>query len=220
MITGGFGEKRKNIPVPCGDATLEGYLAIPPNAPGLVLFSHGSGSSRHNRHNQFLAEAINQAGLGTLLFDLLTAEEEFEDIESYAFRFDIHLLARRLTKVTGWVAEYLPQYRIAYCGSGTGGGAALTAAADLGNEIGAIVLRDGRPDLAGRALSRVTAPTLLIVGEEDESLLTVNQTALTRLSCQKSLSIMARAMNLTEQSESRAEIGRLTSQWFRHYLYS
>src|SRR5437763_4187166 len=150
--------------IPAGRAVLSGNLTIPENAMALILFAHGSGSSRHSPRNQFVARTLNQAGLGTLLFDLLTPEEESVDLYTRKHRFDIGLLAERLVCATKWAKEQKQtrDLKIGYFGSSTGAGAALVAAAELPNEVGAVVSRGGRPDLAGEALSKVRARTLLI----------------------------------------------------------
>jgi len=158
------------VHIPAGRATLAGNLNIPVNATALVLFAHGSGSSRHSPRNQFVARTLNDAGLATLLFDLLTPEEELVDTRTAELRFDIDLLAERLVHATTWVKQQQQQtrdLRIGYFGSSTGGGAALVAAAQLPEDVGAVVSRGGRPDLAGAALPKVQAPTLLVWGNQD-----------------------------------------------------
>src|SRR5256885_7809333 len=157
------------VRIPAGRATMDGNLTIVDQAVALVLFAHGSGSSRHSPRNQFVARRLNDAGLATLLFDLLTSEEESVDLYTREHRFDIGLLAERLVYATKWAKEQKQtrDLRIGYFGSSTGGGAALVAAAELPNEVGAVVSRGGRPGLAGGALARVKAPTRLIVGGED-----------------------------------------------------
>src|SRR2546425_8846689 len=156
----------KSVHIGSGDVQLEGDLNIPDGAEGVVLFAHGSGSSRHSPRNQFVARTIREAGVSTLLFDLLTPEEEAVDIHTRHLRFDIGLLAERLVDATNWIKRQseTTNLGIGYFGSSTGGGAALVAAAELGEEIGAVVSRGGRPDLAGAALPQVTCPTLLIDG--------------------------------------------------------
>jgi predicted alpha/beta-hydrolase family hydrolase len=167
------GPAPRAVRIPEEGVTLEGEWCVPSGAPGMVLFAHGSGSSRHSPRNQAVARALQQSGTGTLLFDLLTRDEESEDLSTGALRFDIALLARRLISATRWVARQ-PEgghLGLGYFGSSTGGAAALVAAADLGSVLDAVVSRGGRPDLAGEALTRVQAPTLLIVGERDEVVL-------------------------------------------------
>jgi putative phosphoribosyl transferase len=212
------GQRREEVHIPCGNVTLEGDLEIPPRAPGLVLFAHGSGSSRHSPRNRFVARIIREAGIGTLLFDLLTAGEETEDNVTAQLRFDIGMLADRLVKVTHWTRHHMPQYGIGYFGSSTGGGAALVAAAELGGRIGAVVSRGGRPDLAGDALPRVLAPTLLIVGECDDEVIRLNESAFAQLRCPKGLSIVPRATHLFEEPGALEEVARLAAHWFQRHL--
>jgi len=208
------------IRIASGDVTLPGELVIPGNAVGLVLFVHGSGSSRHSPRNRFVARTLREAGIATLLFDLLTPDEESEEALTGHLRFDIGLLSQRLVTATRWVANH-PQGRgsgLGYFGASTGGAAALVAAASLGSGIDAIVLRGGRPDLAGDALSRVVAPTLLIVGECDEAVLELNDRAYAQLPGRKELAIVPRATHLFEEPGALEEVARLAAQWFRQYL--
>ena len=158
------------VRISADDATLEGAVTVPGNASKLVLFAHGSGSSRHSPRNRFVAQKFNDAGLATLLFDLLTREEEAVDLRTAQYRFDIGLLAQRLLHATHWARQYKKtrQLRFSYFGASTGGAATLVAAAELSGDVGPIVSRGGRPDLARDALPRVRAPTLLIVGGEDD----------------------------------------------------
>jgi pimeloyl-ACP methyl ester carboxylesterase len=213
-----FSHHSEAVHIPCGAVLLEGELEIPSKAGGLVLFAHGSGSSRHSPRNQAVARVIRECGVGTLLFDLLTAEEESEDNITSQLRFDIAMLADRLVEVTRWAGRHMPQYRIGYFGSSTGGGAALVAAAELGERIGAVVSRGGRPDLAGDALPRVLAPTLLIVGERDGEVIRLNESAFAKLQCPKGLSIVPRATHLFEESGALEEVARLAADWFKRYL--
>src|SRR5437879_2863128 len=180
------------VRIPAGRAMLDGHLTIVAQAKGLVLFAHGSGSSRHSPRNQFVARTLNQAELATLLFDLLTREEEAVDIYTRQHRFDIGLLAQRLVYATRWaLAETATQkLGIGYFGSSTGGAAALVAAAELVSEVGAVVSRGGRPDLAGDALPRVQAPTLLIVGGEDDVVIDLNEQARAGMRCEVKLEII------------------------------
>src|SRR5204863_6829429 len=161
----------KDVQIRSGDMQLEGDLSIPDGAQGVVLFAHGSGSSRHSPRNQFVARTIREAGVGTLLFDLLTKEEEAVDMHTAELRFDIGLLATRLIDATYWIKGELDYLNVGYFGSSTGGGAALMAAAQLGDTVGAVVSRGGRPDLAGDALPKVESPTLLFVGGLDYSVI-------------------------------------------------
>ncbi len=210
------------LQIPVGEVTLSGNLEIPERAVGLVLFAHGSGSSRRSPRNQAVAEALRAAGLGTLLFDLLTLEEEAEEAYTRHLRFDIGLLSRRLAIVTEGIADD-PRCRrlgIGYFGASTGGAAALIAAAALSHKIGAVVSRGGRPDLAGDALPYVKAPTLLIVGERDEEVLRLNERAYARLQCEKSLAVVPHATHLFEEPGALDEVARLAAEWFRKHLKS
>jgi putative phosphoribosyl transferase len=202
------------------DVTLDGDLAIPANAAGIVLFAHGSGSSRRSPRNQFVARAIQEAGIATMLFDLLTQEEEAEDDATGRLRFDIGLLARRLIEATRWIAGQaeIRTLEMGYFGASTGGAAALAAAAEIGAAIGGVVSRGGRPDLAGDALERVQSPVLLIVGERDEVVLELNRVALGRLSCEKELVVIPRATHLFEEPGALQEVARLAADWFRRHL--
>ena len=210
----------REVQIPSGQVTLEGELAIPAGARGLVIFAHGSGSSRHSPRNQFVAGTLRQAGLGTLLFDLLTSDEEIEDQITAELRFNIQLLATRLVQATNWAStqQEARQLRIGYFGSSTGGAAALVAAAELGKQTGAVVSRGGRPDLAGAALKRVTAPTLLIVGELDEPVIRMNEEAFDQLSCEKDLVIVPDATHLFEEPGALDEVARLAANWFKDHL--
>lgn len=213
------GESRM-LHIPAGEVTLTGDLEIPEKAHGFVLFAHGSGSSRLSPRNQAVAEVLRDAGLATLLFDLLTQEEEVEDAYSGHLRFDIGMLSRRLAVVTEEIADD-PVSRnlgIGYFGASTGGAAALRAAAALGTTIGAVVSRGGRPDLAGEALAHVKAPTLLIVGERDEEVLQLNQHAYAELQCEKSLAVVPHATHLFQESGALEEVARLAADWFRKHL--
>src|SRR6476661_2081969 len=181
------------VQIPAGREILSGNLTIPENAIALVLFVHGSGSSRHSPRNQFVARTINRAGLGTLLFDLLTPEEEALDIHTREHRFNISLLAERLVHATSWAGQQAQtrDLRIGYFGSSTGGAAALVAAAELPQDVGAVVSRGGRPDLARDALPRVQAPTLLIIGG---------------------------ATHLFEEPGALEQVAKLASDWFSLHL--
>ena len=199
--------------------TLNGSLTVPETATVLVLFVHGSGSSRHSPRNQFVARQLNAAGLATLLFDLLTREEEAVDLRTAQHRFDISLLAERLVHATRWAMEEpaAQQLRIGYFGSSTGGGAALVAAAELAHDTGAVVSRGGRPDLAGEALPRVQAPTLLIIGGEDDVVIGLNQCALTQMHCEAKLEIVPGATHLFEEPGALDRVADLTADWFVHH---
>ena len=176
-------ENTRTVRISLGRSTLDGDLRVPAGAQGVVLFAHGSGSSRHSPRNRYVAGVLNDGGLATLLMDLLTPEEEAADARSGHLRFDIRLLADRLGIATEWLAQEptTRDLRLGYFGSSTGGGAALVAAADRPEAIGAVVSRGGRPDLAGPALARVKAPTLLIVGGNDVPVIAMNREALAQL---------------------------------------
>ena len=201
-------------------AELEGSLTLPEKASGLVLFAHGSGSSRHSPRNKFVAQAIRSSGVGTLLFDLLTPSEEAEDEYSARLRFDIGRLAGRLLKATEWVTQHSSGdvWRIGYFGASTGGAAALVAAARAGSGVHAVVSRGGRPDLAGDALPKVVAPTLLIVGERDDLVLELNQEAYSQLQCPKQLVTVPRATHLFEETGALDHVARLAADWFDRHL--
>ena len=208
------------ITIPAGGVELEGDLDLPASAAGVVLFAHGSGSSRHSPRNQFVARVIREAGLGTLLFDLLTQAEEAEDANTGALRFDIRLLANRLVAATRWL-EGQPETRdlkVGYFGASTGGGAALVAAAEVGERVAAVVSRGGRPDLAGATLPKVKSPTLLIVGGDDDVVISLNDEAFARLNCEKDFQIVPGATHLFQEPGKLEQVAQLTAQWFRKHL--
>ena len=204
------------VEIPADAVVLQGALVIPARASGIVLFAHGSGSSRHSPRNNFVAGVLRSAGLGTLLMDLLTRGE---DVAPEA-RFDIDLLTRRLEVATRWVAELEQTKSLAlgYFGASTGAAAALQAAASLGARIGAVVSRGGRPDLAWPALRRVEAPTLLIVGGLDDVVIELNQRAYEELRAEKQLITIPGATHLFEEPGTLEDVARLASEWFRRYL--
>jgi putative phosphoribosyl transferase len=204
------------VHIPAGRATLAGNLNIPVNATALALFAHGSGSSRHSPRNQFVARTLNDTGLATLLFDLLTPEEELVDTRTAELRFDIDLLAKRLVHATKWAKrqEQTRDWRIGYFGSSTGGGAALVAAAQLPDDVDAVVSRGGRPDLAGAALPRVQAPTLLIVGGQDDIVIELNEQARDQMRCEVKLEIIPGATHLFEEPGALEQVAKLASDWF------
>ncbi len=207
--------------IPAGPvAQLEGALAIPPGARGLVLFAHGSGSSRKSARNRFVAQALRERGLGTLLFDLLTAGEQVVDAMDAQLRFDIPLLAERLGRVTDWARsrEFAAGLRMGYFGASTGAAAALLAASERPGDIGAIVSRGGRPDLAGAALTRVRAPTLLIVGGDDTPVLELNRQSLPHLAGEKKLMIVPGATHLFEEPGALEQVARHAGDWFVRHL--
>ena len=208
------------VQIQAGRAVLSGNLTIPQNAIALVLFAHGSGSSRHSPRNQFVAHTINDAGLGTLLFDLLTQDEEATDTWTREHRFNIGLLAQRLVHATKWAKhqEETRDLRIGYFGSSTGGAAALVAATELPQDIGAVVSRGGRPDLAGDALPKVEAPTLLIVGGNDDIVIELNEMARDQMKCEVKLEIVPGATHLFEEPGALEKVARLASDWFSRHL--
>jgi len=211
----------EQVRVEAGPVTLEGNLGIPEGAAGVVLFAHGSGSGRHSPRNRFVARLLRAAGLATLLIDLLTEEEEAEDQYTAHLRFDIGLLAERLVGATDWLANgpRTTSLSVGYFGASTGSGAALVAAAWRPQRIGAVVSRGGRPDLAGDALPAVRAPTLLIVGGDDEPVIGLNERALARLGAPvKKLVIVPGATHLFEEPGKLEEVARLAAEWFSRYL--
>ncbi len=199
---------------------LHGNLLLPEQAKALVAFAHGSGSSRHSSRNQFVAKSLREAGLATLLFDLLTLEEEAEDLITGRQRFDIGLLARRLIGATDWLQanKTTRRLRLGYFGASTGAAAALVAAAERAKVVGAVVSRGGRPDLAAPVLDRVRAPTLLIVGGDDLPVIEMNRTALKRLTVEKQLVIVPGATHLFEEPGTLEQVADLASQWFVKHL--
>src|SRR4029450_1417427 len=208
--------------IQAGRAVLPGNLHLPEGAGALVLFAHGSGSSRHSPRNQFVARTLNDAGLATLLFDLLTQEEEAIDTQTRELRFNIHLLAERLVHATKW-AKQQPEtrdLRIGYFGSSTGGAAALVAAVDVPQHVGAVVSRGGRPDLAEDALPKVQAPTLLIVGSNDDIVIELNEQARDRMRCEVKLEIIPGATHLFEEPGTLEKVAQLASGWFVKHIGS
>ena len=201
-------------------ATLVGEIGLPPDALGLVLFAHGSGSSRHSPRNQAVARALRSGRLGTLLFDLLTAAEEQAEARTRHLRFDIPFLARRLIGATRWVLDQATGrgLRLGYFGSSTGAAAALVAAAELGETIRAVVSRGGRPDLAAEALPRVTAATLLIVGGNDTPVIPLNAAAGRRLRCEKDLRLVPGATHLFEEPGALEQVAAMATAWFVEHL--
>ncbi|MDX1387045.1 MAG: alpha/beta family hydrolase [bacterium] len=204
------------VQIPADQVSLEGELAVPPRAKGIVLFAHGSGSSRHSPRNQFVAQALQKAGIGTLLFDLLSMEEDAH----YETRFDIDLLTLRLLEGTEWMEKHpeISDLNLAYFGASTGAAAALRAAAKLGHRISAVVSRGGRPDLAMEALPEVKAPTLLIVGGNDEIVIDLNRQAFEKLSSTKELEIVPGATHLFEEPGKLETVAQLAQDWFKKYL--
>ena len=210
----------ERVTVPAGGVSLEGDLGLPRDARGLVLFAHGSGSSRHSPRNRFVASVLREQGLATLLIDLLTAEEESEDRRTARLRFDIGLLAERLVGATDWLSRQAETHRLplGYFGASTGGGAALVAAAERPDAARAVVSRGGRPDLAGSALERVRAPTLLIVGGQDYEVLELNRRSLERIRTEKELAVVPGATHLFEEPGALERVAALARDWFVRYL--
>lgn len=207
----------RNVSIPANGVSLDGTLTIPAGARGVVLFAHGSGSSRHSPRNRDVASLLHTAGIGTLLFDLLARDED----SGYEKRFDIALLTRRLLLATAWL-EALPEaaaLRVGYFGASTGAAAALAAAAQRRGQIAAVVSRGGRPDLAGTlALAKVTAPTLLIVGGDDPPVIALNRAAEAQMSCERSLVIVPGATHLFEEPGMLEEVARLAAMWFARWF--
>ena len=212
--------EERPVQVPAGSVTLDGNLTLPGDARAVVLFAHGSGSSRHSPRNRYVARLLNEAKLATLLIDLLTLHEEVIDARTAQLRFDIDLLAERLVDATDWLTQFpdTKHLRIGYFGASTGAAAALAAAAVRPDVVGAVVSRGGRPDLAGSALPRVRAPTLLIVGGDDGQVIELNRAALAQLRCEKQLVIVPAATHLFEEPGALDEVARLARDWFQRYL--
>ena len=212
--------KSIEVRFPVGDVMLDGNLALPAKANGIVLFAHGSGSSRFSPRNTFVAGVLKGAGLGTLLFDLLTKEEEAIDLDAGRLRFDISLLSQRLLAATDWLLAQSDMHglRLGYFGASTGGAAALVAAVERPKAIGAIVCRGSRTDMAAGVLSEVAAPTLLIVGEADSQVLTWNRESFAELRGEKRLEVIPGATHLFEEQGKLQEVARLATGWFVQHL--
>lgn len=208
------------VRVDADGVTLEGNLLIPDGATGIVLFAHGSGSSRFSSRNIYVAEALREDGLATLLIDLLTASEELVDTRTAHLRFDIEMLAKRLVGTTLWLGAQPPTkaLNVGLFGASTGGGAALVAAAQIPDRIKAVVSRGGRPDLAGEALPRVQAPTLLIVGGDDVPVIGMNKEAYDELRCERHMEIVPGASHLFEEAGTLEHVARLAAEWFTRFL--
>jgi len=202
------------------DASLPGSLVVPAHAPGIVAFAHGSGSSRFSPRNRFVAEFLNQGGLATLLFDLLTAEEHRVDEWTRELRFDIDLLTKRLIGAVDWLEarDEVADLPVGLFGASTGAAAALRAAAERPDRVAAVVSRGGRPDLAMPTLPQVRAPTLLIVGGDDEPVIGMNQKAAARLACEHRVDIVPGATHLFEEPGKLEEVARLAREWFVRHL--
>jgi dienelactone hydrolase len=209
---------QRDVTLVAPDARLDGEVWLPAGAPGIVLFAHGSGSSRFSKRNRYVAGELVEAGVGTLLFDLLTADEERRDSLDASLRFDIGLLTRRLVGAARWLQgqDWAKALSIGYFGASTGAAAALAASVE--SDVDAIVSRGGRPDLAGSALPRVTAPTLLIVGSNDEVVLDLNEQALARMTCEAKLEIVPGATHLFEEPGTLEQVAVLAADWFRRWL--
>jgi putative phosphoribosyl transferase len=206
------------IKVRADGATLEGNLLVPRGATGIVLFAHGSGSSRFSSRNRYVAEALRERRLGTLLIDLLTHDEELVDTRTAHLRFDIELLAKRLIGTTEWLGRESPRLRVGLFGASTGGAAALVAAARIPDRIHAVVSRGGRPDLAGQALPLVKAPTLLIVGGNDTPVIGMNKEAFDQMTCVHDMKIIPGASHLFEEAGALEQVAELAGNWFEKYL--
>jgi putative phosphoribosyl transferase len=207
--------------IPLKEVKLGGELNLPPGASSLVLFAHGSGSSRHSPRNQFVARTLRKEGkIGTLLFDLLTAEEEKTETYTRHLRFNIPFLAERLVEVTRWALDTVTarDLSVGYFGSSTGAAAALVAAADLPDIVSAVVSRGGRPDLAGDALGHVKAPTLLVVGSLDKQVIPLNEEAYYLLHCERALRIVPGASHLFEEEGALEKVSSMAAEWFSGHL--
>lgn len=213
-------DSERLVRVSVGPVALEGSLSVPRDARGVVLFAHGSGSSRHSSRNRYVARELQAAGLATLLIDLLTAEEEAVDVRTTHLRFDIGLLAQRLLGATEWLAQEqgTRDLRVGLFGASTGGGAALVAAAERPDAIGAVVSRGGRPDLAGPALPQVEAPTLLIVGGRDYPVIEMNRDAMAQMRGEVRLEIVPGATHLFEEPGTLEQVAGLARDWFGQHL--
>ncbi len=207
----------QQVHIPAVKANLLGVLALPPNSRAIVIFAHGSGSSRHSPRNKFVADVLHSAGIGTLLFDLLTRDEDVV----YENRFDLGLLTHRLNDATRWLISRPENagFALGYFGASTGTAAALLAAAEPGSPVSAVVSRGGRPDLAGSAVSLVRAPVLLIVGGRDDVVIDLNRQAYKAINARKELSIVPGATHLFEEPGALNAVSRLAAEWFTRYLF-
>ena len=208
----GLAIEHQAVIVPIDSIRLEGTLSVPTEASGVVLFAHGSGSSRHSPRNRYVADMLNESSLATLLIDLLTQDEQDVDLQTAQLRFDIPFLADRLVTITEWLMHQT-DLKIGYFGASTGAGAALVAAAERPHVIRAVVSRGGRPDLAGSALPRVHAPTLLIVGSADPVVLDLNRKAMAQMRCEKELKIVPGASHLFEEPGALKQVALLARSW-------
>lgn len=212
--------ERSAVSIPADDIVLQGDLTLPPSATGFVLFAHGSGSSRKSLRNRYVAEVLNKHALGTLLADLLTADEEREDELTASLRFDIDLLAHRLIAIIDWLASQpaCQGQQLGLFGASTGAAAALLAAAQRPGSVKAVVSRGGRPDLAGPEIALVRAPTLLIVGGDDVAVLQMNRTARALMKCKTDLKVIPGATHLFEEPGTLTQVAELASEWFTAHL--
>jgi dienelactone hydrolase len=208
------------VVIPVGDVKLEATVTVPPDGRGVVVFAHGSGSGRHSPRNRYVAAVLDHAGFATVLADLLTADEERIDLHTGQLRFDIGLLARRVAGIVDWLDEQseLASLPVGLFGASTGAAAALVAAAERPDDVGAVVSRGGRPDLAGDALGRVRAPTLLIVGGRDDVVIELNRQAYERLRTEKRLEIVPGATHLFEEPGTLERVAELATAWFAEHL--
>lgn len=208
------------VKIEIGPIQLGAFLNVPPEAHSLVLFAHGSGSGRHSPRNQYVAKALQDENIGTLLLDLLTEEEEVEDLKTRELRFNIPFLAKRLMDATDWVGKQGETHHLTYgyFGASTGAAAALIAASEMGEKIKAVVSRGGRTDLAGNSLSYVKSATLFIVGGNDHGVIELNHRAFDLLNCKKKLEIIAGATHLFEEPGALEQVSRMAARWFNLYL--
>ncbi|MWA08441.1 dienelactone hydrolase family protein [Streptomyces sp. BA2] len=210
----------ESVKIPSHDTTLDGDLTVPPGARGMVLFAHGSGSSRLSPRNRAVADGLNRAGFGTLLLDLLTEDEERDDMATGRHRFDIGLLARRLADTVDWLEQKpdTAQLPVGLFGASTGAGAALVAAAERPRRVGAVVSRGGRPDLAGEALPLVRAPVLLVVGGDDATVLDLNRQAAQQMSAVHEIHVVHGATHLFPEPGALEQVTEAAAEWFRDHL--
>lgn len=212
-------ETRENdVVIPTEHQDLHGELIVPSMAVGIVLFAHGSGSSRHSPRNQFVARALREQGLGTLLFDLLTQREERDDYGYGHRRFNIELLAERLVSATEWLTSQVTAGAVGYFGASTGAAAALVAAAQESSRVSAVVSRGGRPDLAADALLNVECPTLFLVGENDREVIRLNERSFSRLRCEKEMQLIPGATHLFEEPGALEKVSERAAAWFTTHL--
>lgn len=211
---------KTEVTIPIGDSHISGNLNLIKDSKGIIVFAHGSGSSRFSKRNQFVAHELNTSSFSTFLFDLLTPEEESVDEATREFRFNIPLLAERLVLVTKWIKDnaQTSHFRIGYFGSSTGAAATLIAAVQLPQDIAAIVSRGGRPDLAQDYLSQVKAPTLLIIGELDDEVIALNKQAYDQLSCKKNMILIPSATHLFEEEGTLEEVTKYAIDWYKIYI--